>query len=322
MVMNFRKTVCLLSVLCILLMFVSCGSVKESFRGADAEYPSENFFENTSYNEKDDGYYSDVILLPEKDPNTGAGIGKADSPTEKIIRTVSLRAQSKEFDKAFSDLRRMLADCGGYEEAVESNGREYGNDSYFCRKVYLKMRVPADKLNEFLDKVGGAVNIVSENSSLSNATEEYYDVAARVEVLESERQAYEEMLKKAEDLDSILKIKDRLYDVIAEIESGKARMKVIDSRAAYSTVIMQLEEVMEYSSVTTPKTTFGNRIKNAFTQSWQSFGYGWQNFAVGFVGAIPILLMLAFLAGIVVVVIVSASRRSRNRRQKRDEENE
>ncbi len=320
--MKFRKPVCLLSVLCILLTFVSCGSGQEDFRRSDAEYPQESFFDNNSYNkEKDDGYYSDMISLPAKEPNTSAGIGKEDSPTEKIIRTVSLRAQSKEFDKAFSDLRKMLADCGGYEESVESNGRGYGYDSYFCRKVYLKMRVPADKLNGFLDKVGGAVNIVSENSSMSNATEEYYDVAARVEVLESERQAYEEMLKKAEDVESILKIKDRLYDVIAEIESGKARMKVIDSRAAYSTVIMQLEEVIEYSSVTTPKTTFGDRIKNALTQSWRSFGYGWQNFAVWFVGALPTLLMLAVLAGVVVVVIVSASRRSRNRRQKRDAEN-
>jgi hypothetical protein len=161
---------------------------------------------------------------------------------------------------------------------------------------------------------------VNEQVGRVNATEEYYDLAARVRVLEEEQAAYETMLGKAEKVEEILLIKDRLYNVISEIESAKTRMKVIDSRASYSTVHLTLEEVVDYSVVTTPKTTFGSRIANAFTRSWRNFAEGFQDFVVWFIGAIPTLLVLVVIGGAGTAIAIVSNRRLKKRlAEKKDE---
>lgn len=231
---------------------------------------------------------------------------------EKLIVTVRLHAETTAFDTALASLRTAVVTYGGYEESFSANGKSYGSADTYCRNASLTLRIPSEKLDDFLGTVGGLVNITNESNSMQNATEEYYDLAARVNVLEEERTAYENMLEKAMEVEDVLKIKDRLYDVISEIEAAKTRMKVIDSRASYSTVHLSLQEVIVYSQVPTVKTTFGERIGNTFRESWQNFGTGCQNFAVWFVGAIPTLLVLAVIGTAIVFVGVKVYRKKKN----------
>ncbi|MBO5306184.1 MAG: DUF4349 domain-containing protein [Clostridia bacterium] len=266
------------------------------------------------------------IFSPIYSANGGSGLmDSAESQgefEEKLIVTVSLRTQSKEFDVALDAIRAAVGQFGGYEENFQSSGRSYGSSESYRRSASMTIRVPAARLDDFLSEVGELVNVVNEQNSMSNATEEYYDLAARVSVLEEERAAYEAMLSKAADVEEVLIIKDRLYDVISEIESAKTRMKVIDSRASYSTVHLSLEEVVDYTTVTTPKTTFGSRISSAFTRSWKNFAEGFQDFTVWLVGAIPTILVLLVIAGAGTAIAVVSNRNLKKRLAKKKEEQE
>lgn len=316
--MKLRRCCCFGLLLVLLVSFISCGARKSnslSFEGKDEyDYGFGAPMEDVTYVE-------DIYESPQKEYESG-GTGIDASMQEKILLTVTLRAQTKEYDSVLAAIRAEVKARGGYEESLRSNGRSYGSAVSYCRSAYMTLRIPAERLEEFLAATRRLVNVVDETNAMSNATEEYYDLAARVSVLEEERVAYEAMLSRAVNVEEVLIIKDRLYDVISEIEAAKTRMKVIDSRAAYSTVHLTLEEVVDYEVITTPKTTFGSRISSAFTRSWKNFAEGFQDFTVWLVGALPTLLVILVLAGAGVTAAV-LSRRNRKKRlseNKKDEE--
>ncbi len=318
--MKMKKILCVSLALLMLLALISCGASK-----AEADNAYRDMADLYYEAPKEDTKYKDLNGSVSESLFDGAsGTGKAETESgdfeEKLIVTVTLRAQTKEYEKALEQVRGALSSLGGYEESFSSNGRSYGSSSSYCRSARLTVRIPSESLDAFLSEVGELVNVVNEQIGRVNATEEYYDLASRVRVLEEERAAYETMLGKAVSVEEVLLIKDRLYNVISEIESAQTRMKVIDSRASYSTVHLTLEEVVDYSVVTTPKTTFGSRIANAFTRSWKNFAEGFQDFTVWLIGAIPTILLLAVIgAGVAAVAIVS-NRRLKKRLNKKDEE--
>lgn len=316
-----RKIFSLMTVIFLLccLILSSCGSAGKAEMDAYVNNSKSTY--DYEYG-MEDSYYAAV------DEKVTALEGKVDSVTalyenqeistydEKIIRDVNMSAETREFERALAEIRDAAAALGGYEQSVSTTGKSYSSGDTYRRVAKLVLRIPAEELDGFLGEVGDLVNVTSQSASSTNVTTQYYDIQSRISVLESEKAAYEEMLKKSDDVEYLLKIKDRLYDVIEEIESYKTQLRVYDNKVSYSTVTMSLEEVVEYSPVVTPKDTFGTRIANAFTESWRDFASGFQSFAVWFVYAIPTLLVLAVIAGIAITAIVLTSRRARARAKK------
>ncbi len=296
----------------IMSVFVSCSEASDS---------------NTLYPENDySGKGEDMGFVADKDYATdwSESIEPTNPPKydEKIIKNVNMSAETRDYDKAFAEIRKMVSQFDGYEESVKSTGRSYGSGEYYTRTAYLVMRIPAARLDEFLNQIGTLVNVTSEHASVANVTAQYYDIQSRISVLETEKQAYEEMLKKSDDVNYLLQIRDRLYNVIEEIESYKTQLGVLEQKVAYSTVTVNLYEVIEYTEKPVKDPTFGERIGKAFTDSWKDFGKGCQNFAVWFVGAVPTLLVLVLIAGGVLGIILVVEKRSKARIAKKKQENE
>lgn len=223
---------------------------------------------------------------------------------EKIIKNVNISAETRDFERALAEIKASLAFCGGYEQSVSTTGKSYVGNNTYRRHAGMVLRIPAEKLDLFLSEVGNLVNVTSQSTSSDNVTTAYYDTQARLSVLESERLAYEEMLKKAETVNDLLKIKDRLFNVIEEIETHQTQLRVWDSKVSYSTVSLSLEEVIEYSPVVTPKDTFGTRVATAFSESWKNFANGCQNLLIGLIYALPSLLIATVILGVLIVVLV------------------
>lgn len=281
---------------------VSCGSA--SMGGATKE---DAYISNSN-----EGYYGSSYEKPSEDASGAVADGA--QYQEKIIKTVFISGQTKQFDAAISSIRSELAAVGGFEESFTSSGKSYSSSEYYCRDARMVLRVPAEKLDAFLGKVGDLVNVVREESTKSNVTAEYYDIASRVNVLESEKAVYEKMLSETKDITQLLEIERRLYDTIAEIEAYKTRLNVYDSKVSYSTVTISLNEVIEYSSVTPAKATFGERIKTAFTESWKDFVVGCKDFAVWLVYALPTILVLAVIVS-AALLIIKASKSKKKKKQ-------
>ena len=229
----------------------------------------------------------------------------------KIIKTVSMNTETKEYDNAISELDRLITENGGFVESSSTNGQSLDYNGVYRRSAKYTIRIPAEKLNDFLSASQQLLNVTYSHSTSENITAEYYDIQSRLEVLRTERDALNGMLEKATDVDSMLSIRDRLYNVIEEIESYETRLRVYDSLVSYSTVHMTVDEVVEYTKVQVEEPTWGERLVEAFKESWENFADGFQDFTVGFLYAIPTLLVLGAIATGVILILRAIIRRRR-----------
>ncbi len=303
---NKKLTLMLALVLILCFVFTSCSASNKSDYNSGAMAPS--------MPEADGDYGYGDVELPEKNDSIESGDEQA--LAQKIIRTVTMDAQTKEFDKTIAAIRTALKENGGFEESFRTTNRAYGSTDYYSRNAYMVLRIPAEKLDAFLNEVGGMIHVTSQNSNVQNVTSEYYDIEARLNVLESEREVYEKMLANAKTTSEMLSIQDRLYNVISEIEAFKTRLRVLDSQVSYSTVTMNLSEVVEYSKINEPSPYFSDRVYDAFVTSWEKFAENAQDFAVWFIRAFPTLLILA-MPGIIVWIVVGSIRAKRKRKQRK-----
>ena len=268
---------------------------------------------------KDEGYVENNGA----DTNIGTESGVTElNPNGKIIRNVVLRGETKDFDTALETLKNRIAENGGYVEKSDVTGGEsIGSNRKSSRNAVYTIRIPAEKLDNFLEKTEDMLNIISSSESTTDVTLEYYDIEARMKTLEAKKAALEKMLEQAETLSDIRTLQDDLYQVIGEIESYRSRLNVIDSKVNYSTVELTITEVIEYTEVQVDEPSFGERISTTFVKSWTGFGEFCQDFAVFLVGAMPVLVVFALMGLGVFLLVYLIKRKNRKRRQRWLEQN-
>lgn len=261
----------------------------------------------------------------------GNSAGGGNIPTDgdyerKIIRTVTMRCETKAYDDAVSLIMSTLAAHGGYVEASNSTGTGYEDVKGSERHATYTLRVPAEQLDAFLEtlRTDEGIRILSQNASSNEITGTYYDTVSRLETLEAEKAALTKMLEGFEDytdMHSMLTVQDRLYDVIEEMEVLKTKLSLYDGQVAMSTVNLTLDEVIEYTKVEIPDPTFGERLSKAFVESWTDFWEGCQDFAVLFVEMFPTLMVLAFIFGtpvlVALIVVLSVVKAKKKKKQKK-----
>jgi len=302
-----KKMKALSIVMCVLLtaaLLASCSAK------ADADF-------NGSY-VTGDGYYDsaeDMMSTPSEKPsveNGFSGMGTESSVTDsavsgeyarKIIKTVNMSAETKQYDQAISAIADVIAAQGGYVESSSTNGKSYNNYGTYRRYASYTIRIPAENLDAFLGGIGEFLNVTNNNSSQNDVSGKYYDIVSRLETLNAEKAALTAMYEKAESIDYMLQVQQRLYDVIEEIEAYTTTLKYYDGQVSYSTVRLEVHEVIEYTDVTDP-ITYGERMTETFKDSWKDFAESCQDFSIWFVGAIPTLLVIAVIGGAVAGIVV------------------
>ncbi|MBQ9847634.1 MAG: DUF4349 domain-containing protein [Clostridia bacterium] len=244
------------------------------------------------------------------------------NPNGKIIRNVNLRGETKDFDSALESLKSKISEHEGYvEKSSVTGGESLNSNRKSSRNAVYTIRIPAEKLDDFLEKTEGMLNIISSSESTTDVTLEYYDIESRMKTLEAKKAALEKMLEQATSLSDIRTIQDDLYEVIADIEAYRSKLNLFDSKVSYSTVELTIIEVVEYTEVKEEEPSFGERISETFKESWQGFWEFCQDFAVFLVGAMPAILVL-LLNGVAVFLIVFFVKRKNKRRAQQIKNNE
>lgn len=298
-----------LSVLLVLLISLVCLASCSSSNDGDKNY---------SYSEKPSGGVS-------YDSNMGMSGNeygeKSDSSLDdgrKIIYNAQVNAETKDFDKATAELEKMTTQYGGYVQASSVSGNSYSSSS--ARHASYTLRIPSDKFREFLSSFGELVNVTNTSLTSDDVTDTYYDIEARLETLESQRQTLQKILEESKDLDYMMTVQDKLYNVIYEIEKYKAQLNRYDVLTDNATIVVSLYEVIEYTQTVTNDRTYFDKLGDAFKDSWADFADGCADFSIWFVSAIPTLLTLAAIALIIIFVIRAILKRESRRRAKRREE--
>ena len=282
--------------LALLFLLCACGESKQSF-GDSAVNKSGAAFGSTAE-------YGSEPAEP----------GSAMPP--KIIRTADVSAETKAYDDTMTLLRNKIAAVGGYI----SDAYTYAGDGESGRTATITVRVPAEKLDEFLAYVENNVHVTSSSVSSNDVSARYYDIEARLATLRAEKSALDDMLEHAATTAEALAIRAQLTDVTQDIESYEAQIRLYDDRISYSTVTVHLSEVVVFSP---ESERFGARVGNAFRESWQAFKTFWVNVVLFFVYALPFVLVLLAICGVsLTVVFVRRKRQNANVPKKTDEKDD
>ena len=238
---------------------------------------------------------------------------------EKIIYSADVQMETMEFDETISALDKAIAAFGGFVENSEVNGDtsylDDGSVHIRNRNAFYKVRIPAEKLDDFLRQTGTYGNVIGSSKSAQNVTSQYTDFEARRTSLETQEARLLELIAEANDIEALITLETKLADVRYEIESIQRSLNDLDSRIAYSTVDMYVREVEIYRPTPTVQRSFWQRMGDAFVRGWKGFVRGIENFLIGISGSVFTLLILAGIgvgAFFVVRKIVRKKRAKKN----------
>ncbi len=285
---NIRKKSAILLLLVILLPLFSCAS-----GGVQSEIRDENHYGGTGSSE---GEKSPESIFDNM--QNGADISE-----RKIIKTVTLMLETKEFDSGIDMISRFAAENNGYIESSNVSGSSYGQSArQGARNATYRIRIPVDALETYISGIGENFNITSKKEDAEDISDTYYDIEARLNSLRTQEERLLDMLEKASTLEYMLELEDKLASVRYNIESLTASMRRYDNLVAYSTINITLREVIDYTSTADPK-TFPQRMGVAFVESWRGFIIALGDFAVGLAYALPLLITLALILLIITLIV-------------------
>jgi len=233
------------------------------------------------------------------------------SANRKLIRTVSLSVETEEYDVLLSGISERLTVCGGYVESLSADTR-YSSDS---RYATMTVRVPADRLNEFVSAVSGISNVVQRSENTEDITLTYVDMESHATALHTEQERLIALLEEADNLTDILEIESRLTDVRYELEYMESQLRTFDNLVDYATVTLSVSEVKVLTP--TEEKGFWEKIGDGFIESLADVWEGIKSFFSFLIIAIPYLLVIAVITGVILVIIVLCIRKSRKKAAKR-----
>lgn len=313
-----RAWIALLMALCMVLALVGCSKSSsarsESYYAAyDMAYEME-----APAAMADEAYYGEAKAAGKVSTTTAANGESANltgnAAGRKIIKNGDLSIQTREFDEFLTNLNRSILAVGGYVEASSINGNSYNKNR--MRSADVTARVPADQLDAFCDQVSELGNVTYKNLYTRDVTLTYVDLESHVKALRTEQQTLMDLLAKAEKVEDIILIQNRLSDVLYEIESYESTLRTFDDQIAYSSVHLSIQEVQRETTV--EKETAGQEIARRFKENLEDVKDGFARFGIDFVSDLPIIIVWVVFLGIVVLVIVRIVKGGPKRKARRE----
>ncbi len=281
------------------MLMAGCGSSSsyDSY-AANSEMTEAKAYDDYAYG--DGGEYYAVEEMADYDygyDNSGstAATPSVIDTSRKLITTANLSVETKEFDTMIDDIETYVKDNGGYIESINLyNGSRY-NGNVIERHASITVRIPAEKLDGFLTEIGNAGNIIDRSQSVEDITLSYVDMQAHKDTLKGEEKRLIELLENADAIEDMITIEDRLADIRYQIESMESQLRTFDNKVNYSTIYMNVDEVVDYTPVVYEEPSLGDRMKEGFFDTIDDIKEWCEDFAVWFVSNIIYLVIWAII---------------------------
>jgi len=229
-----RKQLIILSVLVILLTSCAVGS---------AQYDSELLMESTAPMAKgvSDSYFGDADNSVSSALYEEPGIRTQSTQARMVIKNASLSIVVEEPGATLDAISSLAADMGGF--VVTSNLYRIQVDGGLeVPQANITIRVPAEKLDQVLAEIkSGAGQILNENISGQDVTQEYTDLESRLRNLENAEMQLTEIMEDAYATEDVLSVYNRLVEVQEQIELIKGQMQYYQQSAALSAISVNIQ---------------------------------------------------------------------------------
>ena len=315
--MKKKVLACVLSGILAVSIF-GCGS--KSMMATESAVADSAAYDDMAY----DSGYDTTESASAEEAGSGAvtsenGIEEVQETDRKLIRNVNLSLQTKEFDTVLENMSQKVKDLGGYiqDSSVWGSSSDYSSS----RSASYTLRIPSDKLDEFIDVVETLGNVTYKNESVDDVTLRYVDVESHKKALETEQERLLALLEKAENVEDIITIENRLSDVRYELENYESQIRLLDNQIDYSTVYVDVSEVSRVTD--TGKQGFFEEVASRFSDSVYVVLMGLRGFAIGILGSLPILVVWGVILAVVVILLRKfVFKKSKKNKKNTDQTNE
>ncbi|MEA5050914.1 MAG: DUF4349 domain-containing protein [Oscillospiraceae bacterium] len=303
-----KKLIAILSLLLIAAMLCACSAAK-----TEAAYDSSYYADSDAGANVNTAAESVQDLAPQNAASAGgtADAAKQAAYGQKIVYTTNMSIETKEFEDSYNAILAAVKEAGGYVASKSVSGGYTSQNGYYnSRSASLTLKIPADKYQDFLSKGPDFGNVTQQDDTSEDITSSYIDTQARLDSLEAQKTQLLELLDKAQSVDDIILIRDKLTDVIYQIESYTATLKTYDDLVSYCTVYINLSEV---TTITVHTTTFGEELVEALKGSGRSIVNFLRGAVIAIIYAIPYLVVffLVFLLARKIIRTAKAKKAAR-----------
>ncbi|MBO5198556.1 MAG: DUF4349 domain-containing protein [Lachnospiraceae bacterium] len=304
-----KRAASLAVILAALLLFGGCNAAKDNAKSE--AYDAGNYMVSTTMAataaqggwvqetvetewDSADGYESGSTSVTSSESIT------LNDSARKLIKEASLTVETMDYDTFLEQIEAEIAQLGGYIENYENNNKSYYSGRY-SRYAYITARIPQQYFEAFLNTVGNLGNITNESKNATDITMSYVDTESRKKALEIEQERLLALLEKADKIEDIITLEERLSEVRYQLESYASQLRTYDNLVSYSTVSLNIQEVLEMTKE--EPLTLVDRMSRGFSDTISDIVEGAKDFAVWFVTNFIYLIFWAILIIVLFLVV-------------------
>ncbi|HKJ26701.1 MAG TPA: DUF4349 domain-containing protein [Anaerolineales bacterium] len=276
-----------------------------------------------AYDTADEGFFDDMEMEAPMEESRAQSIvssGEIDKATASngpvavterlIIRegniTIAVEKTRQTRDQ-IEDIVSEMAGQGAYVVSSSENGRGEELEPY----VNITIRVPVEQFADVMDQIAAmGIEVAERYETSQDVTEEYVDIAGRIEATELSIEQLKEFMDDAEFTADLLEAERELYQRQAELEALKGRLNYLSESAALSIIHITLTPYELYEPIDTswkPLATAKQAVEDLLN-SMQGFA----DFMIVF--GIAVLPWLVFF-GLIIWGVVAVVRRRRTKKK-------
>lgn len=301
--MKKRISVCMIILLTISLL-TACGGASKDQASNAVSATMAAAMDSVSYKAESNSTYASESTYSEVGTTSALGgssaINTVTDTSRKLIRTVNLDVETEDFETLMEKLEGHIAALGGYIEQSDISGNSI-QSNYSRRRAYMTIRIPSTELDQFISSVEADGNITNKSETTSDVTLQYSDLESRKKTLTLEQDRIWELLEKADTLEAVIALEERLSEINYELESMESRLRLYDNQVEYSTVYVNVSEVKIYTP--TAPLTIGERITKGFAQNVENMKEFAVDVMVLVITSIPIWVPILLVAMIVFIFV-------------------
>lgn len=239
-----------------------------------------------------------------------AATGSSEARQEKIIRNASFTVKTTAYDTDLDQLQTLARDMGGRVEYLNTYGDAASGQT---RSASLTLRIPAQRLDEFLSGVEGIGNVTAMTQEMQDVSDSYYDVQTRLDTQRKKLERLQAMFTVAEEVSDLIEIESAIADAQYYIDRYTSQLKSYDGKVEYSTVNATVREVR----VTEMKeVTLGQRIAEGFHNSLEGGLEFLEDMLIFLVSVLPWLIGVAAVVVIVSLIVRKAKKNHQGKKEK------
>lgn len=228
-------------------------------------------------------FYDDMSSVK---PGASIQDGIVEERKQILYATISYRTE--EFDTTIEELLKAVNSNGGYVQS--GNLRNQNTSSRYAEYV---LRIPVESMDTVINSISTTAELQYRTDRVDDITQAYTDTEMHIEMLEVEYDRLLVLMQKAERIEDILTIEQRLTEIRYQLENYKVKLQNYDLQVAYSTITIYIQET---SPVVMTTNTVWEEIQYTFTNSVETIIQTGQAIFVGIVGNILYILLFALAA--------------------------